>query len=67
MMERLLALLLAGAIVAPQVGRASESALNNGGTTSCVEVSGKASAPAHSLSRYDAVDELWIGIAGTRA
>jgi hypothetical protein len=32
MMERLLALLLAGALVAPQVGRASESALNNGGT-----------------------------------
>jgi hypothetical protein len=31
MMERLLALLLAGALVAPQVGHASESALNNGG------------------------------------
>jgi hypothetical protein len=31
MMERLLALLLAGALVAPQVGQASESALNNGG------------------------------------
>ncbi|SDJ50056.1 hypothetical protein SAMN05444171_1574 [Bradyrhizobium lablabi] len=29
MMERLLALLLAGALVAPQVGQASESALNN--------------------------------------
>ena len=29
MMERLLALLLAGALVAPQVGRASENALNN--------------------------------------
>jgi len=28
-MERLLALLLAGALVAPQVGQASESALNN--------------------------------------
>jgi hypothetical protein len=31
MMERLLALLLAGALVAPQIGQASESALNNGG------------------------------------
>jgi hypothetical protein len=31
MMERLLALLLAGALVAPQVGQASESALNNDG------------------------------------
>ena len=29
MMERLLALLLAGALMAPQVGQASESALNN--------------------------------------
>ena len=29
MMERLLALLLAGALVAPQIGQASESALNN--------------------------------------
>lgn len=31
MMERLLALLLAGALVAPQFGQASESALNNDG------------------------------------
>lgn len=31
MMERLLALLLAGALVAPQVGQANESALNNDG------------------------------------
>ena len=31
MMERLLALLLAGALVAPQVGQVSESALNNHG------------------------------------
>jgi hypothetical protein len=31
MMERLLALLLAGALVAPQVGQASERALNNDG------------------------------------
>jgi hypothetical protein len=31
MMERLLALLLAGALVAPQVGRATESALNYDG------------------------------------
>lgn len=31
MMERLLALLLAGALVAPQIGQASESALNNDG------------------------------------
>lgn len=33
-------------------------------TTSCVNVSGKATASAHSLSRYVAVDELWIGIEG---
>jgi hypothetical protein len=31
MMERLLALLLAGALVAPQVGLASESELHGGG------------------------------------
>jgi len=31
MMERLLALLLVGTLVAPQVGQASESALNNDG------------------------------------
>jgi hypothetical protein len=31
MMERLLALLLAGALVAPELGRASESKLNNEG------------------------------------
>ena len=35
-MERLLALLLAGALVAPQVGQASERALNNGGERQAV-------------------------------
>jgi hypothetical protein len=67
MMERLLALLLAGALVAPQVGQANESALNNDSARPVAsKFPEKLTAPAHSLSRYDAMDELWIGIEGTR-
>jgi hypothetical protein len=40
MMERLLALLLAGALVAPQVGLASESELHGGGVGQATTASG---------------------------
>ena len=47
MMKRLLAFVLAGALMAPITGLASENAFRNDrSTASCVKVSGEASAPA---------------------